>query len=306
MSSPPSSDGSDKARSVGHAPAAADWRITFITGRATGTIQPRPLSRHLPEKQLSRGHTRVHPHDRHLAARRRQSPLQLLREQQVRLLGVRVDGLRRIRHRSRQVPGCHRGGELAAVRRDARDDDDSATGVDPGHEQRGQQCVPEVIRAHLHLEPVLCERERAGHHARVVDEREQRTFVCKALRGELSHTREVGEIEPAHNGSAGCAARRSRREGSRLAPGGVAAGHDHRRPVREEHPRSLEADARVGARDHDPPTFPVADFRRLPASHEASLSAGPAGVAGRADEPAATAGTGACSRPTRCSLRVSR
>jgi hypothetical protein len=97
--------------------------------------------------------------------------VQLLREQQVGLLGVGVDLLRVVGRGADEVVHGHGRAQAAAAGRDAADDHHAAGGVLQLGEQVGdQRRMAEVVGAHLALVALGGAEQRPTHDAGVADE----------------------------------------------------------------------------------------------------------------------------------------
>ena len=135
---------------------------------------------------------------------------------------------------------------LAAGVHGAGDVDHAAVRPEDRQEADRQREVAEMIDAELRLDALRGQRQRARHHAGVVDEQVQRAARREEGRAERAHGFEVGEIERRHLEPAGVRGQRGaepRRD--LLAVGQRAASHDARWRRRTRAPGGLDAQPRV-------------------------------------------------------------
>ena len=123
-----------------------------------------------------------------------------------------------------------------------------------GGEQRrqdevGEEEVAEVVGAELHLEPVGGARERARHHAGVVDEQVDARVALDQLGGGLAHAGQRGQVEHErlHGGGGDMIGKRGDGVGHL---GLVAGGEDDVGAVRRQRPGRLQAEPAGGTGDH--------------------------------------------------------
>ena len=124
----------------------------------------------------------------------------------------------------------------------------------------GEREVAEVVRADVHLEPVLRLAPRQRHHARVVHEDVDRAGVAS---GEVANRGQVGEVQLLDR-ELGVGRRRADAVGRFGAPAGVAHSERHVGAAASELLRDLKPEAAVGAGHDSAPAGQVRNVLRRP------------------------------------------
>jgi hypothetical protein len=122
--------------------------------------------------------------------------VQLLREQQVGLLGVAVDLLAVVRRRVEQLLPSRLPRQLPAARLGARHQDDARRARVQQRPQRGdQRGVTQVVGRHLPLEALRGDQEWPAHDAGVADQGGEVVVAVEQRRRASRDLVEVGQVE---------------------------------------------------------------------------------------------------------------
>jgi hypothetical protein len=187
--------------------------------------------------------------------------VQLLRDQQVRLLGVPVHLPAVVRRRVEQLLAGRLRRQVPAARLRARHHHDARGARLQQRPQAGdQRDVTQVVGGHLPLEALRAEQTRAAHDAGVEDQGGEVVVAVEQGRGATPDLVEVGQIELDD-------ARRAWPDEARCGPlarGRVAHGQHDVGAASDEAAGRLEADAAVGAGHDERAPGLVGQLPRMP------------------------------------------